>query len=1185
MTEIPAVAAAPTFDQVVSQPPLYALSSAGDAPVPFWAGYRPSAGATFGQSVTLDQAWQDAGGCYVFLKSGPASLTAFSAALTEVLGRLSPAGAVRLLWIENPDDPDSLWRLWPVQCAWSGSGPAIIWTVPRGAVLPLGEYAVELPRGTALTQAPTALGDGISFSALSLTAPGGSFPAGQGSAWLPFAGASVGCLRAGITLPAGGGDGLAALRAQLCFAAPQADGSEGDGVDVLGMSVLAQGTTAISLHLSYDPVHPLSAVRSRLGFFDDSGGGTAPTLAATLRTSRGYETTLTPSAGGPPLRPAALAFGRAPLTIGDQSAFTYHLSPDGTFTLAVNEPDDATDNRVMFGRSAQEYATLAPGTSGIAFFTAGLPALARGAAPHPPPIGPGTPLLSDAATTSYLTILPSAAAAPGLNYFAQPVQAPLYGEQVTALPPGFLSYLELPAATLPSWTSGTGPPPPTVPAALLAGTDPDQRDLALRMDAALAPARRLAIGLATAAAGAPQAGTPAVTPQGLMVEVQNQRVDSLVVANMPATPQGQLELTALGPQMRAALSAAELFAIVANPDVYMTDSSVAYELDEPGLRTAAANGVPSTVIDQLRPIVMPGGVPKRFENEAAFVAAIAPAAADYLPTLVRIGGFLQAVMSGWAIQLSPRAWRVQHSPPTVDDAPTIMLLKFAHRSLEELADDAAAWAWRAAAALPVTGEKGTQDELRAIFAAARSRADDPTVPPDDPYAVFYRDVVADPGWNGVLFLNAPVDAARLPSTIQFVASGVDPDKFYAHHIGFSATPVEVDGSVIALRQTAAFGLIDYEDPYDLTLDPADPDPVPFAFKTLQLTARFANAALAGFAARVELMVNELLGAQLSKLDASHGNNLVLTGSLQTCAGGPPAYAFALEGVNRYGTGGTALDTIDISSVLVLSRDGRTGAAEATERFVLAGELRMIELPDFDPFGYGVTAGERPVDGWLRFDGLAVDMTFPLAGTAPSRFATDLTGVTLDPASSVARANSLVSRFPVALTGFVAAGASQRPEDVGYVSVAAQMDQQPLPGPWFGLAYTLDLGTLGALSGGESLTLGVLAAWGPATEASVRPAYLGIKLPGYANGSFAWPLQGVMKLGFRSFQFETAELTPGVRSYALRLHRLGLSILGLSFPPGTADLVLFGSSGTEDRRVLGWYAAYDGGKPATREIAP
>lgn len=545
-------------------------------------------------------------------------------------------------------------------------------------------------------------------------------------------------------------------------------------------------------------------------------------------------------------------------------------------------------------------------------------------------------------------------------------------------------------------------------------------------------------------------------------------------------------------------------------------------------------------------------------------------------------------MSEWVVQLSPRAWRRPSPQPRADDAPTVMLFKFAHRSVERLIDDAAAWPWPQAAALPGADVAATQALLLRIVAQARARAEDPDLPDDDPYARFYRDVIADPGWNGVLFLNAPVDAGRLPAALQFVTAGVDPARFYAHHVGFSATPVELDGGgAIATRQTAAFGLVDYDDPVDQTLPQGAP--VPFAFKTLRLTARFANAALEGFSARVELLVNELLGARLEKLDPTHGNNLVLSGSLQQAGDRAPAYAFALEGVNRYAALGTLLDTVDVATVGVQTRDGTDGAGEPTVRFTLAGELRFAEPRGFDAISYGPVApqapltaapGEEPAaapDGWLTFDGLAIDMRFPLGGpggATQQRFAVDHAGVRLDADASRARPNALVSRFPLTLAGFVAAGESQSPEQLGYVSIDARgLDQQPLPGPWFGLAFALDLGTLGALSGGQSLTLRLLAAWGPARSAEEQPTWLGLSLPGYANGSFAWPLQGVLRLGFRSFQFEVAEDDDGVRSYALRLRRLALSVLGLSYPPGSTDLVLFGGGDAARARAVGWYAAY------------
>lgn len=1168
------MSAAPDLSQVAAR--LYALSSSGDAaPVPFWGGYLPSANAAFGPTATLDDAWRDAGGTYLFLPVAPADPAAFTAALAELLARLSPAGEVRLLWLENPNALPALWRLTPLLARAGGSGPAIAWSVARAAQLALGEYAVDLTAGTAMTQAdPQALGWGIAFAGAGFAAPGGVYTAGAGSVWLPLAGATVGCLRAQLTLPADGHDHLAALRTQLCFGAPQDDGTPGDGVELLGMPVIAQAADPLTLHLSFDPLHPLTAARTRLGFFPDDGSGTAPALPATLRSSRGYPTTLTPLAGGAPLRAAQLAFGRTPLVVGDASAFSWHLAPDGTFALAVQPPSGVTvdRHRVLLGRSGLEYAALPAVGGAYACFQAGRPALALGAAPHPQPSEAGAPLLSDAATTAHMTVLAPTSAAAGLLYYAQPVQAPLYAGASASLPAGFLGYVELPSATLPSWASGAGDPPATVPVAPLAGVAPADGPLAERVEAVLAPARRLALGPPPTAADA-AVTAPAVTPQGLLVEVGGTAIERVVVATMGTDALQRLELTAAGPKLRGVLGSAELFAVIANPDAYMADSSVRYRLDDAGLAIAQARGVPPGVIALLRPIVTPGGRARTFDDEASFVAAVRATAPTYVELLCELAGDLQARLSDWVVQLSPRAWRRPSAQAGASDAPTIMLLKYARRSLEQLAQDGAAWPWPEAAALPHGGVEATQAELRRIFDAARARAEDPSVPDDDPYAAFYRDVVADPGWNGVLFLNAPVAAGRLPAALQFVTAGVDPDRFYAHHVGFSATPVALDGGAIATRQTAAFGLIDYDDPHDLTLSAHEREPVPFAFKTLRLTARFANAALAGFAARGELLVNELFAARLAKLDPTHGNNLVLSGSLQTARGGAPTYAFALEGRNRYGTTATMLDTLDVTSVQVQSRDGAAGAGAATTRFLLAGQLRFAEPPRFDAFGYGPQAqlGER--DGWLSFDGLAVDMTFPLGVAGRQMFATDLTGVRLDAGTSRARPNALVTRFPLTLTGLVSAPAGQRPEDLGYVSIAAQMEQTPLRGPWFGLAYTLDLGTLGTLADDAPLRLGLLAAWGPAQEDGERPAYLGLLLPGYRDGSFGWPLQGVLRLGFRSFEFETAEDPAGVRSYALRLRRLALSVLGLSFPPGTADLVLFGDGGDPQRRVVGWYGAY------------
>jgi hypothetical protein len=479
--------------------------------------------------------------------------------------------------------------------------------------------------------------------------------------------------------------------------------------------------------------------------------------------------------------------------------------------------------------------------------------------------------------------------------------------------------------------------------------------------------------------------------------------------------------------------------------------------------------------------------------------------------------------------------------------------------------------------LPEGGIAATQQELARIFEAARKRAEDDTVPANDPYKAFYRTVVADPAWIGVLFLNAPVSLGALPSELQFATAGIDSERFYAHHIGFSLTPVRLDGTTISTQQTAAFGLIDYQDPIDQTLDPYDPEWHSFAFKTQVLTARFANAVLTDFSARVQLMVNELFGVGLTKLDPTHGNNLVLNGSAQRTAGAP-AYVFELEGVNRYITTRSMLLSLDVERVRLATAVGTDKDGRLITSFVFGGQLRFADLQRFDHFSYGPAIGEPPIDGWLAYEGLTVTMSYDPADQGKKAFGLNLTPVQFDPSRSQPRPNGLVNRFPVSLTGLIASPADQAPQDLGYLSVSADLDQTPLEPPWFGLVWSLELGTFGALSDGAPVSLQILAGWGPGAADGDRPAYLGLKLPGYGAGGVTWPLQGVMRLGFRSIGFETFEEpskdTPieKERHYILRLRHLALSILGISFPPGDLDLVLFGDP-TGASRSVGWYAAY------------
>jgi hypothetical protein len=933
-------------------------------------------------------------------------------------------------------------------------------------------------------------------------------------------------------------------------------------------------------------------------------------LASFLRTTLGHPVALTPLAAAASQPDARFVFGASPVQGSSRDdGILYHLSPDGAFQITiVNEAESI--HQLLPGLSGLEYIEVS--TQGHQIVFAGnCPAFAIPPGDGAPGAATVAEALNDTATTSHAAVLPLGAASDAV-YFAQPRQAPIFSGK-TQIAPNFLDFNPMPAATL----SASGPPP-VFPFGVYAGLQSADAALADMLEnASLAPYRHFQIDThygeraKAAAAAAPADPAPSlgpmrrardetdplgVTPQGLVVELTPDYLDydGVYVGNMPGTDYPQLDFTVVTGGFKSALQSNQLFFVAANVDVLMQSTSVRYELDETPENTALllAKGVPQAIVTAVYAAL--SGQSQPFDTEAEFVACIGTAATPaYLPIYLAMAGLLQAQMDGWTFQLSPRAWRPWRGqtgggapgdePATTADAPTLMLVKFCNRSLADLVADSSSWLWPEVAVPPVPhGTIGdTQRRILAIFAdAAAAEA-------GSPYQRFLAEVVNNPAWNGFLFLNAPVDIAEMPADLLFLTAGIDTDRFYAHHLGLSQTPFVVNGTTPTLQNTAAFGLIDYNDPVDLYSETT----VPFDFKTLQLRASFSNSALTDFSAKAELLVNRLFSDALTKVQTAHGNNLVLDGGYQR-VGSVAVYSFVLEGVNSYATRASVLSRIDVATVALQTRSAGTAAGQIVTDFTFSGTLQFAAPQVFDLYSFGPEQADenQPPDTTigLRYSQLTVSMQFTLGGNAESKqFIVNEGNLSFDLANSIARAQSLVGHFPLTLNGLLAVlptaeeddgstgETGTRPEDLGFTSVSAPLDQTPLSAPWYGLRFALDLGTLGALLGSAGIGVEVLAAWQAGAEPkNSPPQYLGLKIDTGPAQSVQWPLQGVLQLGFRNFQFLTYPDEHDRLVYLLRLHQFTLSVLGLlNFPPGNNDIVLFGNPDQSGSSKLGWYAAY------------
>ena len=1210
--------AVPVFQQQAT-PLLYALSTTSEAGVDgLFAGYCATPVSALGTSASTTAVWEDVGGYYLFLGATPPDWTVFAAALDEVRPNLGPPVELRALWIENPGDPARDWRLQRLLAWPQGSGAAVTWTIRRAVLFGLGTFGLAVDGAAEMTSLDDSDGGGIAFpGGGTFSGPAGAADLTPGSLTLPFSGPHTASFTATLSVSApdgpGGANAWEMFRVGTQFAAPPDPETGG----VLSTRLLFQPMFEaqdgdLGFGLSFDPLNPLVAGRTAL---DLAPRGVVDTRAhdSFLRTTLGYGASLTAVAaqGGRPV--SRFAFGSAPAVAGSPAgAGVYHLSPDGAFALTVVPSTSAQavrpPDQLLMGLSGLEYVQLPSAGPGdyLVVFRAGEPAFAPGPPADVAETRTVAQALTDAATTSHATILPKDGTVPEAVYYAQPREAPIYsGKQ--SLAEGFLDFNPMPSATLK--TDG----PEVFPVGFFAGVGGGDAALARSIEAsALAPYRRYCINQAGKADRPPaEPGPPArprrrdraetdplgVTPQGLVAELTPDfsTFEGLLLANMPGTRYPKVDLTAVTRDFKDALQSSQLFFVAADPDVLMSDTSVRYELDSEDTGRLLALGVPqdniTAVLEALDGSVQP------FDTEAAFVDTIqAAATSDYLPAYLDVAGMLRVEMDGWTFQLSPRSWRswADRQRPGGGSAksPTILIAKFCTKSLAEMVAAPTSWAWPEVARPPVPSKTiaDTQAIIEAIFEEAAAE-DAP-----DAYKRFHKTVVSDPAWNGFLVLNAPIELSEMPQDLQFLTAGIDLGAFFAHHVGFSQTSYEVTGGVPALEQTAAFGLIDYVDRVDLYAQ----QNVAYDFKTMQLRAEFANASLHSFAARVELLMNRFFGDHVTKSPTDHGNNLVLDGSYQRISG-TTVYHFNLEGQNAYSTQASALNRVVVKNVQMQTRHGTDVAGRLTTDFSLSGVLQFVAVQLFDPYSFGPdgTAPDQP--DWehgLSFSGLVVSMGFDVNNPAAGKqITTREDRIAFDLANSQARAQSLVAHFPLTLQGLVSVPGTgsgsgttgSKPEDLGYRSISAPMQQAPLEAPWYGLNFNLDLGTLGALMGSAGLSVQLLVAWQPGAEDKPLdpPQYLGIKLPSAQDKGMTWPLQGVLSLGFRSFQMKTYLDPNGAQVYLLRLQQLALSILGLSFPPGNNAVVLFGNPDQSGASKLGWYAAYtaDKKKDAVAQARP
>lgn len=452
---------------------------------------------------------------------------------------------------------------------------------------------------------------------------------------------------------------------------------------------------------------------------------------------------------------------------------------------------------------------------------------------------------------------------------------------------------------------------------------------------------------------------------------------------------------------------------------------------------------------------------------------------------------------------------------------------------------------------------------------------------DNDYYKFYT-AATDPQWQGILALAIKVDVQHFPSALQGLLAGIDLQRFNAHHFGIDMSVVHNDnGALSMLPVSALFGLIDYEDQVFLSLgqsverykkEAVINTDVDYDFKVLNLKVLFNNAKVVNFNSNIALTINRLFG---EKTKADNRDNLVILRGACENHDGVPAYTFVSADDNLIFLDSTIMQDVEIQKAsfsTTVPQSGGQGIVQSV--FSCWGFINFNKLSDFDILSFGNEVNGLPGSAGVACAGLNLDMNFPLETPSTRTFRFDISHLSVDIGQSTARNDSLYRHFPLQLTGMTTGSKDNTPASQGFLNVTQWINQpqEGISGDWYGLVFTLNMGTLGALASAAGFNTTFLAAWnvgGSGTAAA-------LKLPGVNPQAPFFSLQGVLKLDIGSVSLSLADGSgPGKAAYLMKINNIAVKLLSLSFPPGgNIGFFLFGNPDQgAPPESLGWYAAY------------
>lgn len=395
----------------------------------------------------------------------------------------------------------------------------------------------------------------------------------------------------------------------------------------------------------------------------------------------------------------------------------------------------------------------------------------------------------------------------------------------------------------------------------------------------------------------------------------------------------------------------------------------------------------------------------------------------------------------------------------------------------------------------------------------------------EPFYNFIQ-TISDKEFEGVVLLKvkAKPDPQMLSKEVSAVIAMTGEESLDCVYAAVKRSRVIVRDSQIQVLPSDIDALISYEAQGMMS---AGSDSA-FVCRTVGVTAVLQNSRVSDFSSRTELLPKRMLGETFFSPDS-----LVLTGR-QEMQHGVSVYRFTLEQPVCYAVLQKPVETVRIDRVSMSADDKES-------RFVLCGNIALAKEESGDIFSYDA----------LAFDGVQIIVK----GNACEEFLADLK---LGARTSETRKDSFAQAFGAFPKQYIVNSPAVSPDELGFFSITAPIAQGEMCAGWNGIVFEAALGNAGKLGSNATLSFDFIAAW------KDGGFYFGVRLQGVFSREFS--VQNLIGVGFSSVSLmRTAE-----QKLLFKLNSVTLKILGLSVPPKSADLYIFGEEGK-----VGWYFGYAG----------